>query len=182
MVAFGGLLLFRHPLKKVVTRLTRFEGFGVSGEFGEALEQAENEVSELPAPAEDAPTTSPGEPPHSPAREILLAKTAPGAAVVTAWIAVEKELERIVGEYIGSDKSYRRTAIVSPRDLDELVIRGVIPVELSRSLLAMKRLRNMAAHGAAEPSTVEAVAYQQLAGEVLTVLASIGPKSDALEG
>lgn len=181
-MVFTGLLLFRRPLKKVVARLTRFEGFGVSGEFGQTLEAAENEVSELPAPADDVSTASSTTGSRSPARDILLAKTSPGAAVVTAWIAVEKELTRVVNEYIGADSPYRRTAVISDRDLDELVVRGVLPVELNRSLRSMKKLRNMAAHGAAEPTTVEAVAYQHLADEVVMFLTSINPTSDALEG
>jgi hypothetical protein len=186
VVVFAGLLLFRHPLKKVVARLTRFEGFGVTTEFGEGLERAEEEVSELQAPDGEVPTRGDGSRAQPDATDLLLAKASPGGAVVTAWIGIEKKLERVVREHL-DDPRRRPHATVTTRDLDQLAKANVIPVELSRSLHEMKLLRNMAAHGHSEPSTVEAIAYQQLAREVTSVLDGISvgsspPRSDPVAG
>jgi hypothetical protein len=182
VVVFAGLLLFRNPLRKVVTRLTRFEGFGVATEFGEVLERVEGEVNELQAPVDQWSYQTEGGRAQSQATDFMLAQASPTGAVVTAWVGVEKELERVVRAQFGPRR--RPNDVVTTRDLDRLADAGVIPVELSRSLAEMKLLRNKAAHGHAEPSAVEAIGYQQLARDVISVLAAIRPQNfapDALE-
>lgn len=158
------VFLFRAPIHKLIPELRWFKWFGAEAKFGDAVEVAENAATqaELPSPE---PTTG----------ELALStelsaeiSSAPRAAVIEAWLAVERELEALA-EDSGVDLGERRW---TPEALArELKRRGVIESGLTAVIGDLRQARNVAAH--VRPYAVErdeVVDYVKLAGRVRSAL------------
>lgn len=159
-IAFGVYLL-REPIRGVVGSLRRLTYKGMAAEFGEAVQDAETTATEAELPS---PAPSPGEPALSTELRTEI-NTAPRAAVIEAWLAVERELEALA-EQVGIDVSDRR--VRRPKSLlRELWEGDVIDASLAAVIDDLNRARNVAAH--ARPYTVErdeVVDFVKLAGRV----------------
>ena len=158
------VFLLRTPLRRALDGLRlRKLGVGpVAAEFGEVVQEAEDAAKELPAPEasvnDQALSTELGP----------VISTAPRAAVIEAWIAVERELQALADQ-AGIDQP---TARLGGRMLvNQLRGPGVIDDALVSVLMELQEARNVAAHGG--PATVEridVVDYVKLAGRVRTEL------------
>jgi hypothetical protein len=156
--------LLRKPLQQRLRELRRVRYRDAEAEFGDYVQDAELAATQAELPSPEPPTG-----------ELALStelwpeiSTAPRAAVIEAWLAVERELERLA-EQSGVDVTERRW---SPEVLStELEERGVIEPGLAQVIRDLHRARNVAAH--VQPYTVErdeVVDYVKLAGRVRSAL------------
>jgi hypothetical protein len=161
-----GVFWLRTPLRRALDGLRlRKLGVGpVAAEFGEAVHEAEEAAEELPTP-------EPSVDDQALSTELApVISTAPRAAVIEAWVAVQRELEALAEQAgIARPPATRRWA---PKLLvNQLRGPGVIDDALVSVLLELQEARNVAAHGG--PATVEridVVDYVKLAGRVRTEL------------
>ena len=169
------VFLFRGPIQKLIPELRWFKWFGAEARFGNAVEVAATAAAqaELPTPE---PTTG----------ELALAtelsteiSSAPRAAVIEAWLAVERELEDIALQS-GVDVPERASAPVKlARDL---VRRGVIDAALADVIRDLKDARNVAAHARSYSVERDQVTeYVKLAGRVRAALRLAGQSLVAAE-
>ncbi len=164
-VAIAFIVVFlRKPLRRLLERRIRFKGLGVEAEFGDIVREAEETLAQTELP-----------PPERTEGEIALStelwpeiSNAPRAAVIEAWLAVERELEALA-EGAGLDLAERGWA---PTALaGHLWQRGVIEPSLAAVLSDLKNARDVAAH--IRPYTVErdeVIDYVKLAGRVRSAL------------
>jgi hypothetical protein len=162
--------VFREPLRDRIRYLRRARLPGNTElEFGERVGEAE--VTFHSVVVQQGMTVEPKE-----AEEKALITElgpqiaeAPRAAVIEAWLAVERELEALAQES-GIDLAERTWT--APALADELVKRGLIEASALAAVIAeLRDARNVAAH--ARPYTVdrdEVVDYVKLAGRVRSVL------------
>jgi hypothetical protein len=157
------IYLLRGPLRARLADLESIGGWGLKAEFGKRVHEAEEaaEQAELPPP----------EPTLATATTALSTEfwaeiqTAPRAAVIGAWLAVEDELTTLAAD-AGVDADERPGALVH-----ELLRRGVIDARLANVIQDLKRARDVAAH--VRPYTVdrdEVTNYVKLAGRVRSAL------------
>jgi hypothetical protein len=162
-IAFG-LYLLREPIRGAVSSLRRLTYKGVEAEFGVLVQEAETAATEAELPSPD-PVVG----------ELALSTelwqeitTAPRAAVIEAWLAVERELEALAAQ-VGIDLDERRWTTHAL--LNELGQRGVIDANLAAVIDDLRRARNVAAH--AQSYTVErdeVVDFVKLAGRCRSAL------------
>jgi hypothetical protein len=160
------LYAFREPVRERIRVLRRAKLPGSTElEFGERVEEAEAALDIAEA---SLPQTRP---PQEKALVTELAPQiaeAPRAAVIEAWLAVERELMALVHDS-GVDLGERPE---SPQHLaHELSARGLIAPEMARAISELRDARNVAAH--AHAYTVErdeVVEYVKLAGRVRSAL------------
>jgi hypothetical protein len=152
----------RDPIRRRIAHLRRARVAGQEFEFAEVVDDAEAAASEAPLPPVEPET---GEPALSTELASEIA-TAPRAAVVEAWLAVEREL-RTLASLVGISRGYHR-----PQSLaHNLAGRGVIDPALPPVVEQLKHARDLAAHS--RPYDVakdEVVEYVKLAGRVRSAL------------
>jgi len=145
--------------------LRRIRYRDAEAEFGDAVQEAEISAEQAELPALAAPNASEPALLTELSGEIL---TAPRAAVIAAWLAVERELN-VLGDHSGVDVAeHRWTAKALTGELQR---RGVIDQALASVIGDLRDARNVAAHAA--PYTVEpeaVVDYVKLSGRVRTAL------------
>jgi Domain of unknown function (DUF4145) len=173
VVAFTVFLL-RRPLRQVILGLRRFKYRDLEAEF-------EGRVQEADAAARRA------ELPPSPVRTMALStrlapqiSTEPRAAVVAAWLILEREVE-LLARAAGVDLAGR--IWTTPALVKELAQRGVIDARLVEVLNDLRRARNAAAHE--EPFTPDrddVVEYVKLAGRVGDALQEIRERLESAGG
>jgi len=156
--------LLRDPLRRWFYSLRYCRHRETELEFAVYVEEAEAVAAQADLPP---PEPSVGEPALSTELQTEIA-TAPRAAVIEAWLAVERELEPL-SAYSGIDLAERRwTPDALVRELRQ---RGVIDDALASVIRELRDARNLAAHG--RPYTVErdeVVDCVKLAGRVRSAL------------
>jgi hypothetical protein len=166
--------LLREPLRRLLGQLRRVRYRDAEAEFGAAVQEAEISAEQAELPALAAPNASEPALFTELSAEIL---TAPRAAVIAAWLAVERELN-VLASRSGIDVAERTW---TPEALaGELWRQGVIDQALASVIGDLRDARNVAAHAA--PYTVEpeaVVDYVKLAGRVRTALRMAGQSQDA---
>ena len=156
--------LLREPLRKRIHALRRFRHRDTEFEFADYVEEAEAAAQHAELPF---PELTQGEPALSTELQAEIA-TAPRAAVIEAWLAVERELETLADQS-GVDLAERRWT--SEGVVSELRRRGVIDRAMAAVIGDLRDARNVAAH--VRPYTVEhdeVVDYVKLAGRVRSAL------------
>lgn len=157
------VLVLREAIRRRIRELRRVRHGDTELEFGDAVNEAEKaaEQAKLPAPESTEWKTALV---TELAAEI---STAPRAAVIEAWQAVERELEALAEEsglVIAQHASKTQLA-------KELELRGVIDSALASVIVDLRGARNVAAH--ADAYTIdrdEVVDFVKLAGRVRSAL------------
>ena len=162
----------REPIKKRIEHLRRARLGGQEFEFADAVQDAEAAAAEAALPSSE-PTTE--DPALSTELHAEIA-TAPRAAVIEAWLAVELELENLATK-LGLDTGHWPAP---ERLVGELVKQGVAESALVPVIVDLRRARNLAVHG--RPYIVdrdEVREYVKLAGRVRSALRLAGEALEA---
>jgi hypothetical protein len=165
----------REPIKKRIAHLRRARVVGQEFEFADAVEQAEVAAAQASLPSIEA---TDAEPALSTELQTEIS-TAPRAAVIEAWIAVERELNALATQFDVATSRHK----VSHALASELETRGVIDSSLAAVLADLRGGRNLAAHTESDISSSEALEYVKLAGRVRSALRlAAGAKTAADRG
>lgn len=130
------VLLLRRAILRILPRLRRLKYGDVEAEFGEKLEEAEEEIAELPAP-----TSLPKKLDHAVQRPEDVGDFSNNSAVFVAWLSVESailNLARTANALAPNMPALRAAEILLKRDLIDQATYHAI-----RDLAA---LRNIAVH------------------------------------
>lgn len=125
------VLLLREPLTKLIPLIRSFKFKDFHIDLGEKLEVVKEDV---------AATASDEHPEPPPPIVVELARLDPRAAVLSAWVNVEKELTNLAAKHgVEAGKSLTHTAnmLHAHNVLDELTFRNFV---------RLRRIRNEAAH------------------------------------
>jgi hypothetical protein len=174
-----GLIVYwvREPLRQRLRQLRRARYRDAELEFDELVDEAEVTLdrAELSRPSPEPPTAEPALFTEL-ATEIA---SAPRAAVIEAWLAVERELEVLAG-HSGIELTGRPW---TPEGLAfALARRNVIDTALAAAIVDLHSARNAAAHG--RGYTVErdsVVEFVKLAGRARSALRLAGQSRAAAE-
>jgi hypothetical protein len=155
--------LLREPIRKVIPGLRKFGFAGLEAEFGERVQEAAVMAASTQTLADVTPGTA------------LVTElgpeiaTAPRAAVIEAWLAVERELEALA-ERVDIDRRADHRWTPAPL-VRELVGQEVLDPITASVILDLRNARNLAAHDQSfELEHDEVVNYVKLAGRVSAAL------------
>jgi hypothetical protein len=156
--------LLRAAIRKRIEKLRSLRYRGAEAEFGEVVREAEITATRAELPPPDAPI---GEPALSTELSGLI-RSAPRAAVIEAWLAVEQELEALaVSNGLEPDPRYpTATALIRQLVTSEVIDRSTADV-----IDELRAARNVAVH--ARPYVIEEDVvwdYVTLAGRVRAAL------------
>ncbi|MCE0850372.1 MULTISPECIES: hypothetical protein [Pseudomonas] len=127
--------LLRAPLRKLIPRVRTVKYGEFHVDIGEQLEEVKEKV--------DAAASKPAETPEDPPISFrALAKADPRAAILSAWIPVEVELNAI------AKKNDAKFVIGKPalRQLQALLEKGVLDQLTVETIANLRRIRNSAVH------------------------------------
>lgn len=127
--------LLRSPLAKLIPRVRALKYGDFHVDIGEQIEAAKEHVD-----AENEAAAAPP-PPEPPLSFKSLAKADPRAAILSAWLPVEGELNELMS-LSSSDESHRPMI----HQIEQLRRRGVLNASLVDTLLDLRRIRNTAVH------------------------------------
>lgn len=127
--------LLRSPLAKLIPRVRSLKYGDFHVDIGEQIEAAKEQVD-----AENEAAAAPPLP-EPPLSFKSLAEADPRAAILSAWLPVEGELNELVNTS-GGDGSRRPMAL----QIEDLGHRGVLNRSLVKTLLDLRRIRNTAVH------------------------------------
>lgn len=177
------IFLLRKQLRRLISRLRRASYRGAVAEFEEAVEDAEIRAIEARLPPEQADSevearaTRAGDSWRTMAAlstelapEIA---TAPRAAVIEAFLAVEQELQELArAADLDPEGTWLRRRTATAQALANLLTQqGVIDPALAPVIADLQRARNVAAHEKPfEVDRDEVVDYVKLAGRVRSAL------------
>jgi len=164
----GMLFMLRKPILSGFGKISKLKLKDVELEFGRELEQAKAEVAGIPAQLPlPLPTRAP-----SNSRILGLAETSPRAAIIEAWLDVEKELLAAAERAdVWDTPRGRRSATLALRALEQS---DNLHQGLRRLLHHLKRLRNDAAHSSEfKPSVGDALEYARLSEEATRMLKAL---------
>lgn len=158
-------IIFRGQIKGLLSKLRKLSWGDKIADFSDKLDEVEIQTKSSAAPEEPAPLR---EQDIITERFVKLLEIAPGAAVLDAWIEIEKLISTLVNQHIGStrithhgDKAVKRRGTIT--NLAALANTEVLPDELYRMLVSLQQLRNRAAHESI--SGQDAIRFQSLAVE-----------------
>lgn len=176
-------LLLLPQLRRLISRLKSASYRGVGVEFGEAVDEVElgADAAGLPPEQEELAVgmTAPGAEQYAQSRQALVTRlapeiaTAPRAAVIEAFLAVERELEALAraADLDPEGKWLPRRVGTAQALANLLAQRGVIEPALASVIGDLQKARNVAAHEHAyEVERDEVVDYVKLAGRVRSAL------------
>jgi len=167
-VAFAVIVWWlREPIRKRLEHLRRARVGGQEFEFGEIVQEAEVAAEEASLPPAEPKVDEPALSTELHA-EISMA---PRAAVIEAWLAVERELETLAARTVlkGVENPWLRGR--GPSMASELARAGIIDPALVAVIDDLRRARNLAVHS--RPYSVgsdEVREYVKLAGRVRSAL------------
>jgi hypothetical protein len=158
----------REQLKGLLLRLKSFEGAGVKGQFGGALEEAAKKADQENLPMVPSPTTSTTTPsPQMPGtwddyKFNSLIRHSPRAAVLEAWLEIENMLKDKTPPQSPTFPGFRVVSSFS------------VPKEVTGIFEQLRYLRNRADHETDVPITpLEAEEYVQLAKRLVAKVLEI---------
>lgn len=165
-------LIFREPILKLLPDVSELEYGKFKVKFEKELAEIK-EQAELTALPPAPPRPAFPEPKESGAnaadREaadfVHLALASPRAAIIESWLAVERELTRLMQS---AGITTRAGAVGKPSTLEQ---RGIISADLARLIDRLWSLRNEAVHHPRLGVDVaEALEYARLAGRIVAAL------------
>ncbi len=157
------IFLLRQPLISLIPSLQRLRYKHLDLQFGRQLERLEQELEAKP------PTSTPADQRTDPQkiedeRFALLAHVSTGAAIMEAWIDIERRL-RFLAEQHQVPVERRRTAVDITKALR---MQGVISPRLAQLVGKLDKLRSTSAHSTTEGeiSLLSAHRYKEIADEI----------------
>ena len=164
--------LLRHPIGNVIGSLRKLSYRGAEAEFGRSLDKAETAArqaeipqttAQLSASASNWENTSAGW-----GESTSLADVSPRAAVIEAWLRLEREVLELA-QIAGIDLGTRRLSIVAL--VKQLQEQGVVDPTVAEVIEQLRRARNVAVHERTYTvSPGDAAEYVQLAERVAATL------------
>lgn len=157
VVAFAIALIFKGPLTRALSRLSRYKGFGQELEFGETL--AALDVAQLEREVEVAGAEPASEGGAEPGRDDLArrAEAEPSYIILASWEALTRVVQDLA-QAIENDG--RRNPWNAMRTLAKA---GVVNSEIESEYDSLRELRNQVAHGQHRPTPGEAITYAEVA-------------------
>ncbi|NUM49027.1 MAG: hypothetical protein HUU38_30350, partial [Anaerolineales bacterium] len=136
------MLLFtlKKPLFKLLGGVKRFRYGDLEAEFGETVQQLEQQAQEAELPSTESIKTA--SQPERTSSLYRLAEISPRAAITEAWILVEDELYK-ASTRLRLDLPFRTPPI---RIVQEMEKQQLIHYKLASTIDKLRRLRNTAAH------------------------------------
>ncbi len=136
------LLLLRQPIAELIPLLRKLKWKELELEFEEKLVELKSDAAEaLPPPAEGAPEDSPCFR-RGPNRLVQLAEQSPRAAIIEAWIAVERAAANAISRRLPEgDISWNDTQMGQM-----LASHEILDSQQLRIYNDLRQLRNQAAH------------------------------------
>jgi len=170
-----GLAMLRKPIAQLLKDLRSLKYKDFQFDFGTRLEKVEADVASAPELAlAPVPQLAAGTEEHF--REI--AKLSPLAAIVEAWIPVEKELFRLLEktQLVAQSAPSAWTSQSPVALIKRLQQAEIIDLRTSTVINDLRRLRNAAAHGQGRETVTydEAIRYKQMADNVVAALRHVG--------
>lgn len=184
VLALVAVLVFRKPIAALLERMKSYEGLGQKFTFGEQLAKVEEEVDSIaltqpeiqPSSEPSADGQGESESPIEEKRElgslVLVAQTAPSAAIMQAWLNIEiavrrlASIEEVRSKLRGPQPSDDFRVISLVRLLELFTRKGILPYGALSALNDLRQLRNRVAHGSHEPTVGEAITYVETAHEL----------------
>lgn len=175
-------LVFKSEIEGLLKRLRSGRVLGTEWEFGEALQKVEEGRAAIEGQTqrpEQPSTASPSEaePLFSDDRLARLAQEAdhnPSYAIITAWEILRGSAQDLIGTIVQYSTATAGTITAPGRDEVRMLEGGekknLISAGLSTVYRDMRDLRNRVAHGAANPTSGEAVAYVENADRLAELL------------
>lgn len=156
------VLLLRHAIVQVLRRLTRLKYGDVEAEFGEKLEEVEEDIAELPSPSVTPATAE-----LVPSQLKDLERFSNNSAVFVSWLEVESAVLNLA----------RSANLLQPNmsasfAAQRLLNKELIDRQTYRAIRELQQLRNIAVHPSDGRivSTDEADRFKRLADKVAAVL------------
>jgi hypothetical protein len=160
VVVMCALIVFRHPISELVGRVRSYKGLGQEVSFGEQLAAAESSVEDAINKSEVRGDDAGELQGSDPSPLVVEAENNPSFVVIRAWEQVQEALAEVFA-IIFPEEGKRRT-----QPLSDLERKKVASREYFTALRALRDLRNRVAHGHANPTPGEAVAYAESAAEL----------------
>jgi hypothetical protein len=159
LVVLAALMTFRRPLSDLIGRVVTYKGLGHEVTFGDRLAAAESSVEDALSRS-SAESFDSGRPPEG---ELGLSVREvgrnPSFVIIRAWEQVQDALAEVFSSVFPGEK--RRT-----QPLSDLERKGIASPQYFTAVRALRELRNSVAHGNANPTAGEAIAYAESAGEL----------------
>jgi hypothetical protein len=160
VVAIVALIVFRHPISGLIGRVRTYKGLGQEVTFGKQLAAAESSVEDAinKSGARNGEAESTKD--IAPSPLVAEAERNPSFVVIRAWEQVEDALAEIFSLVFPAEGK-RRT-----QPLSDLERKRIASSAYFTAVRALRDLRNRVAHGQANPTPGEAVAYAESAAEL----------------